>query len=406
MKKFKTNSPPGILGKLMATIALLAVLAAGGPSAFAATSGNTTVYNEATVTYDSGASTGLTASDSQVVTVATLAAAPTVSSSSAGLTVLGGADAVYTLTVTSNANGVDTYTGSVNSQVNTGVSAPTDSFSAAQSLWGGIIVQDTTVLNQFEVPGGSIGANLSIGDTVVISGNVFTVATITAGNAQTTTPTDEVYDVVTLTPAGSDLAIGTGAGTQVGERGTITFTQTAGTPTVVGTDGTHAQNARITTTATLADNATAATTDTAITTTVSSPAVTILKEARNLDATTPTWVSDGSTTAKPGERIEYRITLTNTSGTGDATNVYLTDTIPAYTTFITGAYSGADVTQTYSVGPATTLGTAATAGDSVNLTGSTLTISVGATPGNADTSTGDTIAAGENVVVLYRVTVN
>ena len=419
MKTLATNSPPGLRGKMLAAMALLAVLAFTGPFAHAATSGKATVYNSATVTYDSGAATGLTATDSEVVTVATLAAAPTVTTSSSGLTVLGGADAVYTLTITSNANGIDTYTGSVNSQVNTGVSAPTDAFTGPLSLWGGIIVQNTTVLNRFEVPGGSIGADLSNGDTLIIGGNAYTVSSVTAGNAQTTTPSDETYDQVVVAPVGAapDLAIGTAAGTQVGQQNTMTFTQTAGTPSTPGTDGTHAQNARVTTTATLADNATNATTDTAITTTVSSPAVTISKGVRNVTKGEVAFNTSGTTTAKPGDTLEYQIVLTNTSSTGDATAVYVTDTLPAYVTLNTGdaaTYGGAsnDIQATYSVGSVVTTATASNADtDTAALTGSSLVVTAGSGAGDATAGTpvGGTIAAGspnETVTILFQVTVN
>lgn len=421
MKTFNAINPKGLLGRLVATALLMLSLVVVAPLAQAAVSGNATVFNEATVSYTSGVST-LTASADVSVTVITLAAAPTISVDATALTVDTGANAVYVYTVRSNANGDDAYSMSLAS-VDTDVSASSDAgVPASVSLWGGIVLSSAAGApdGTINLPGGST-SGLVNGDTIELtvggSAERYTVTITTAGNAESS-GTPEVEAVLTLVAIGSSpdiTAANVVVGVQVGEYSTFTLTQTAGTPDTPGTDGIHTNNISGSTTATDAGNAvvnyaTSSGSGNETITTVNSPAVTILKESRNI-TTGSAFVSDGSTTAKPAEVIEYRVTVTNTDAVASVTNVFLTDDIPTYTAILTGAYNaGADDVQisfTDSVGSNdyTVTDTVANDGDQAEIAGSTLTATFGFGAGDAGTPTGGVLDAGDSAVLLFRVTV-
>ena len=418
MKTFNTKNPKGILGRIVTPILLMLSLGMAAPLVQAATSGNATIFNEATVSYTSGTST-LTASADVSVTVITLAANPTVTVDTTAQTVAAGANAVYNYTLRSNANGVDTYNLSLAS-VDANVSASTDTIAASTTLWGGIVLSSGA--GTINLPGGST-TGLANGDTVELtvggSPERYTVTVANAGSAEAS-GTPEVEAVLTLAPIGASPAITAAnvvVGEQVGEYAVTTLTQTAGVPTTSGTDGTHTNNLTTTSTATLADNSTLATYTTSsgdgneTITTVSSPQVTILKESRNL-TTGSAWVSDGSTSAKPAEVIEYRITVTNTHATASTTNVYLTDIIPTYTAINTGVYGADDVgiiyTDVAGAGANSYAVTATIANDgdqAEEIPAGTLQVTVGDGAGDAGVPTGGTLDPGDIAEVVFQVTV-
>lgn len=423
MKTLEPRSSKGPVGRIAAAILLMLAFGVAPPLAHAV-SGNATIFNEATVTYTSGAAT-LTASDDVTVLVTTLATAPDfgldTTTNPAAQTVDAGADATYDYTLTSNANGTDTYNLSLASVDNAFVSASTDAgVPATMTLWGGIVV-DVPANNTIDLPGGSISGDLTAGVSVVVldiggTDETYTVATVTPGNAQTTVPTDEVYDRITLTPIGASPAvtnINVLAGDQIGEQGTFTLTQTAGTPNTPGTDGTHTNTiTSITTAVTVTGGAVTVTNnDGGLTvTTVNSPAVTILKESRNVTAAGA--FAAAGTTAKPGEVIEYRITVTGDPG-ASITNVFLTDVIPDYTAILTGAYGGNDVqvdfTDVATAGALdySTTFTVANDGDEAETAAGSLTVTFGIGAGDADpgASVGGTLNAADFAEVYFRVTV-
>ena len=318
-----------VLRALVGSFALLAFLAfALPPAAQAATSGGATIYNTVKVTYLSG-STALFATANVSVTVNTVAALPTVTNP-VNQTVLAGALVTYNYKLKSNSNGPDTYTTSALVDTPTGVSAVTGpSVTASVTLWGGIALGSGA--GTITVPFGST-AGLTAGTSTVQIGvtNTYTVTTITPGTAAHTDGSGslvaEVSTTLTLTPIGASPAITAGsvtAGTQVGEFKTnaLTVTFTTGTPTVVGTDGTYATHYTITTGALpVALNYT--TID--VTTTVSSPRVTITKTAN-----TPT--------ASTGGTITYTITATNNHATAQVINVIVIDPVPQYTNYVTSS---------------------------------------------------------------------
>ncbi len=417
MKMFKTISSKGLVGRIGTTILLMMSLGVASPLVHAATSGNATIYNEATVSYTSGGTT-LTASANVSVTVITLAANPTVTVDSVAQTVAAGANAVYNYTLRSNANGVDTYNLSLAS-VDATVSASTDTIAASTSLWGGIVI--SSGVGTINLPGGST-TGLAVNDTVELTvGGVverYTVTAITAGNAESS-GVAEVEATLTLVPIAPTVTTITAAnvvaGIQVGEYAVITLTQAAGTPTTGGTDGTHTNNLTVTSTATIADNLTTASyltssgTSNETITTVSSPSVTITKESRNV--TTNSAFALAGTTAKPGEVVEYRITITNTHLTASTSNVYLTDDVPTYTLTTTAGYNGGandvqvDFTDDSAATTTITYNDIPVDGDAAEVAGGTLTVTVGSGAGDAATPVGGTLDALDSAVVFFRVTV-
>jgi uncharacterized repeat protein (TIGR01451 family) len=326
MKKRFIGIRLAVLKALAGSFMLLALLAFILPQAAqAATSGGAKIYNTVKVTYMAG-TTSLFASANVSVTVNTVAALPTVTNP-ANQTVLAGALVTYNYKLKSNSNGSDTYTTSVLVDTPTGVSAATGpSVTASVTLWGGIALGSGA--GTITIPNGT-QTGLTAGTSIVQIGatNQYTVTTITPGTAASTDGSGnlvaEVSTTLVLTPIGAAPAITAGsvtAGTQVGEfkATALTVTFTTGTPTVVGTDGTYATHYTITTGA-LPVALTYTTTD--VTTTVSSPRVTITKTA-----STPT--------ASTGGTITYTITATNTHATAQVNNVVVIDSVPQYTNYV------------------------------------------------------------------------
>jgi uncharacterized repeat protein (TIGR01451 family) len=352
----------------------------------ASTSANATIFNQVTVEYQSGTNV-LTASADVSVTVATLAAAPTVYVDTPAQTTTAGAAINYAYTVRANSNGPDTYTLTtpVNS-INIGISAPANTPSGnSVSLWGGIVISSGA--GTINLPGGST-VGLADGDTVELtvggSAQRYTVAVTTAGSAATALAA-EVQAVLTLTPISGAPAITAGnvvAGTQIGEYASITLQQTAGTPTTAGTDGTHVTNLTFTTTATdINDVAVSYTTQAGdsneVTTTVSSPSLNITKLADKANA-------------KPGETITYTITVQNTHAAAAASNVEVTDPVPTYTAYVANS---------------TRLNNITVDGDGATspLSGGLL---IDADSGRADGAVASgTLNAGETATIIFSVTV-
>jgi uncharacterized repeat protein (TIGR01451 family) len=318
------NKPSGFIRTALAVITLAALIAFALPQgAQAATSGGATIYNTAKVSYTSGSTTTFSAA-SVSLTVNTVGAAPTFMNP-AGQTVAAGAAVTYLFGVKSNSNGPDTYTPSALTNTATGVGAASGASLAPLpnfTLWGGITV-GASGAGTITVPFGTapaVNTIIQIGAT-----NQYTVTAIAAGSAASTNASGnlvaEVPATLTLTIVGSAPAITAGSvatGTQVGEVKTVTALFTAGTPTLVGTDGSY--STVFTVTPLLIGTGTVD--PTGVTTVVTSPKVTITKTASPIG------------TVNPGGTITYTIIVTNTSTTGGVTGVSLTDAVPAYTTYV------------------------------------------------------------------------
>ena len=322
------NKPSGIIRTALAVITLAALIAFALPQgAQAATSGGATIYNTAKVSYTSGSTTTFSAA-SVSLTVNTVGAAPTFMNP-AGQTVAAGAAVTYLFGVKSNSNGPDTYTPSALTNTATGVGAASGASLAPLpnfTLWGGITV-GASGAGTITVPFGTAPAVNTI--VQIGAANQYTVTGIAvAGSAASTNASGnlvpEVPTTLTLTVIGAAPAITAGSvatGTQVGEVKTVTALFTAGTPTLVGTDGSY--STVFTVTPSLIGTGTVD--PTGVTTVVTSPKVTITKTASPIG------------TVNPGGTITYTITVTNTSTTGGVTGVSLTDAVPAYTTYVSNS---------------------------------------------------------------------
>ena len=325
MKRLICSSSSTAVKTVFFSLALLLFLALARPhTSQAATSGGATVYNTVKVTYLSG-STTLFATANVSVTVNTVAALPTVTNP-AGQTVVAGALVTYNYILKSNSNGRDTYTTSALANAPTNISAATGpSVTASVQLWGGIALGSGA--GTITVPFGSTTGLTAGTSTVQIGANTYTVTAIAPGSAASTNAgtgnlVAEVPATLTLVPiSGPAIIAGSvAAGTQVGEfkNTAIIAALTTGTPTTVGTDGTYSTTFTITTGALpVALNLTT----TGVTTTVSSPRVTITKTANVVNAS-------------PGGTIIYTITVRNTHATASVSNVTVIDPVPAYTTYV------------------------------------------------------------------------
>jgi len=303
-------------------MAALAIGAFVSPQmAQASTSGGATIYNTVKVTYQSGTGPTLFATANISVTVTTIPTAPAVTNPGPK-TVIAGQTASYDYIVKSNANGIDTYTTSNLANAATNVAAATGtSVTASVQLWGGIVLGsgDGTIT----VPYGSTAGLTAGSSTVQIGTSTYTVKTITAGTPASTDAA--TGNLVPETPATIELTLISGtavtsgsvaAGTQVGEYTTVTAQLVAGAPTTAGLDGSYDTTFKISST-----DPNEALTTTKVTTTVSSPRVTIGKAA-------------DKATAQPGDVITYTITVTNTHGSASVSNVTVIDPVPAYTSYV------------------------------------------------------------------------
>ncbi len=281
--------------------ALLFTLIAMPSSVFAVTAAQTVITNTATVTWSSGPVGGVSAS--VPVTVQLLAENPTIAFVSATPDpVAQGNTATVTYTLTSNANGLDSYA-ITSSSVNVDVTAPVINLPANVPVGASMIlgVVDTTTIT---VSGISTNNGLIDGDIVIIGGVSFTITTAT-DNAVANT---------------SDLLLsavhGAAVGTPVFEQATFTFTVDTGVLNNLPNNGTHT----LTTVATsIADGSKSGSNNTGVVN-VAPATITITKAVDN-------------NTPLPGQTITYTIIVENTSALV-ATTVEIIDPIPSYTTYV------------------------------------------------------------------------
>lgn len=375
------------------------MMAAVSPAAIANTAGGTTIHNTAKLTFNGGGP--LYASVDVLVT--TVASAPTISVDSTTATLNSGDTQTITYTVTNTSNGSDDYSFNAAATDSGLASSPgidvngTGGSSTSLTLGGSVTNQNSDAAGNVYIPAGSEN-NLSVGDTLVIPGvGTYTIASLTAGTPATTsggTTTAETPTSMTLTPVGGAPAIGAGtvaAGTQIGEQVQVTVDYTAPNTATSGVNGTSVLNISGQSTANDAAG-NPVTYDTTggsseVTITVSTPTVTFTKEVRNV-STSGTFASTG-VNAQTGDTLEYRITATPVSGTGNVNGAQLEDEVPAYTTYIAGS---------------TTLNGAAVAdgpGASLPLTNANGGMQISSPSGAAGV-----VVDGESAVVTFQVTVD
>lgn len=392
-------------------VALLTLTGPGAALAATGTSGGATVYNWVSVTYTSGSYTAPAVYAYNSVTVTTLAAIPTVSIAPATRTVVPAAFVTYSTSITSNANGQDTYSLSYTRTAMPGVSPESgDAFSPVSPivLWGGTTTSAASGAGPYTIsfPGGTLTSgntnttcDLVAGTSiVVIAGNQYKVTAISVGAPNTAVSgaaSNEVYGVLTVTPIGASpplTGVNCPIGTTVGEFKKVEFSFTAGTPTIWGTDGSYTHTNTVASATNVAITATTA----GVVTTVESPKLTITKRcwapagAFANPIVLANYAGSGvSCTAKPGDTIEYLITVTNSNANplSVASSVNVIDPVPpVYTTYTT--------TSTYAGNNTTTLTAVPDAGGTSKLTS-----------GNGGYTFPAPIAGNTSGYIVYRVTI-
>jgi len=334
MTTSQKNRSSGFIRGALSLLTLAALWVAALPAdSLASTAANTVIRNTVSVNYRDTASNPMPQVQATVdISVALVYATPTLTQPADQSTVPGTA-AVYTYTITSNANGPDTYALATNidSQVpgisgSTAVAAP-----LSVTLGGTTIASAVTIAaggtTAITVPNDALSdtsVNGIAGGTVVINSVAYTVASI-VDNGGT------VGGTSTITVNGNGTASGVlPVGTIIGQQATFTMTVTPGTITT-------AANQTITvTTSAKGGGAPVAATDQTITT-VNVAALTVTKE---VSADGNTWYSGvvppATLAIAPGATLYYRITVTN-SGSSNATSVVITDPQPLYTTYLAGS---------------------------------------------------------------------
>lgn len=342
--KTYTNRPPGFL-KLAATaiIGFVASVVFVQGNAFATTAANTVISNIATVSWEDSNNLNPTSTTASVdVTVNLVEATPTLSAPG-DQSVDSNNSVDYTYTITSNANGVDTYNLTSSQTGTTG------------TITGNVTVfrdsGDTTDITSIDLGATSVAAaaaggataitvpadgasdasinGIEAGDTLVIGGNTYTVSSITDNATGTST--------INLS---AGLVAGVSVGAQIGEQAQFIFRVTP-TATVDGSTVDNAVSAQD------VANVQAAATDTTTTTVnYSAPNITVTKYVRNVTNAAgnsggagaqsingATYYTSG-VTGNPTDTLEYVIVVSNAGGAGSAANVVISDPIPAYTTYV------------------------------------------------------------------------
>ena len=168
-----------------ALIALGMTVAAG--EAYASTAATATVRNIVTVNYANAAGTAQTALTSAVDVSVNLVAAAATLSAPTDITTAPGTAAVYSYTITNGANGIATYGLSSVIDAQTNISGSTAAPSAASVTLGASTVTTATTIaaagtTAITVPRDGTADTtvngIAGGDTVVIGGQVYTVASV------------------------------------------------------------------------------------------------------------------------------------------------------------------------------------------------------------------------------------
>jgi uncharacterized repeat protein (TIGR01451 family) len=361
---------------------ILGAVALTASSALASTAANTVITNTATVNFnDAGGVAQAPVSATASVTVTLVPAAVTLTSPP-NQTISQGTSATLTYTITSSANGPDTYNlTSTATPTNDSSVTPTFPGGASVSLGGTTLaaaaaIGDGSITVPYDGVAGATVNGIGVGSTIVVGGNPYTVTTVTKNAAANTT----------VIGIGAPIAgVGAAAGQIVGERKTFTETVPSGNITS-GTSG--SQSVSTTATSGTAPNP-AATQTTATVITVNRPTLTVTKLV-SIDGGA-TFGATGS--APPGTVLIYKITATNTGAT-NATTVAFTDVVPAYLAYQAGTGKFATATATaYAAATALTEGSGGYA-----FAANTVTYN----PGGA----GGTVAGGGVLVLFFGAKIN
>lgn len=407
---------PGLALTAMFGAGLL-ILALPG-QATATTAANAVITNTATVSYsDAGSNPQTPIQATTNVTVNLVTATPALNDPGNPAASASGVAVNRTYTITSTANGPDDYTLSATTDApQTGVTSTVQAFRdsgdgadlaslvitlGATSVYTGttIAAAGTTAITvpNDGVAGGGLNG-LVAGDTVVVNGAVHTVNAITA---------DPATGTATITLNGNGTANVVTTGMLIAERFTfISKVTPVGTGAAPGTATVtiHAADG----VSTVADEPTLYT--------INPIALTVTKYVANL--TTPV-VGGGSTVTLggvtyyssgvngfPGQTLEYVIGIVNGATAAQATNVVISDPIPAFTTYVASSMK-VDTTGNNSWDGGIADGDAN--GDAGEANGTTVYIyaGTGGTDGAAGfgNGTGGTLATSTTTYGAFRVTI-
>lgn len=406
--------------------ALATVIATGGAlmpaTASANTASNTTLRNTVTVNYaDAGGTAQLPETDEVDVVVQLVEATPTLNAPDDQY-IVPTATAVYAYTVYSNANGPDTY--------NITVSAPTESAglsgSTAVLTTASVTLGATTVAT---APG-AIAANtptaivvpsdaasdaavngIASGEVVVIGGVRCDVTAITDSG----TPGTGAISNSSIT-VDCDAGISPAYGAVIGEQQSFSMTVDPN-----GWTGTSGPTETVDVTVSAQDDASAQSADTDDTTTFVEQLLSVTKYVRNVTTGAvgvgPVVVGGATYYASgivgvPTNTLEYLVEVTNLSGSNSATDVVISDPVPAFTTFSATDFAVLDDTGAV-VGTCTAT---ANNGDQCEVVGTTVYMypgdAVGTIGDDTDGGTGNvngdggTVGAGNNAYGRFRVTID
>src|SRR5690554_1489747 len=381
---------------------------------YASTAANTSITNTVTVNYtdaNSVAQTPVTAGVS--ITVNLVASAPTLTSPAAIATSENTpVNLVYT--ITSTANGPDTYNfGSTDTRADMDADA---TFTTPTILLGATTLAaaanngDNFIVVPYDNDAGNNASvnGITAGDAIVIGGAAYVVGTV---DKATTLTNNTVQIPLTTAIAGGSVVIGS----IVGEQATVTVVATTDSISGVLTSGTHT----VSSTATSAANGGISTTQTTATViTVSRPLLTVTKYVRNVtNATFNTGAADindgtngfylSGVSGNPGDIMEYLVVIDNTAtGASEASSVVVSDPIPQFTTL-----DGTSVALDTGAGTLSIIGsTVDTGAAEYDASSRTLYVYAGAggdaTPAGAAIGTGGTLPGGEISRVRFSVTID
>jgi hypothetical protein len=416
MKNKYINIRTAAVKGLAGSFALLALLAFVLPmSAQANMAANTQIINAAHLSYNDGAST-VTADSSVTVTVSLVPLAPTIPTGTGDSGQYTASNTVLNnhFTVVAQSNGPDSYTltPAIVSQTNNNTSGTIGTMSPASpiTLGGSVVVADgshtnsaTTIYVPTDGTADSVVNQIQANDWVVVG---------TSNPIQVQSVTDP--GVVGGVPGIASIVFASGlsggapaAGDPVREQVTITVPVNSGT---IDSSGSSIVITKHLTVASVTDP-TKTVTSADVTDTYTSGAASFTKYVRNVTnaivggtdlqfpaGSGPHYYRTG-VTAKTNEVLEYLIVVAN-SGTGDISAAVVTDGLP-----VTYANYNAGTIIYYDQSNTSHALTDAAADDAGKWVSPTITVNVGGTTPPTLPAAGGTIAAGETVHVVYRVTV-
>lgn len=408
------------LSRVFASVLLL-TLGAFAPGALAATSADATIFNKATLTYAGG-----TVQASVSVSVALVGTTPTLSSPADSAVTSG--DLVEILyTITSGANGKDTYnlsTTSVDAATPAGTLTPPgivflegasgSTTITSIELEAVVTAASNDTANQLFIPAGAETNNLSTGTILRLppvpstgfTGGTYLVDSITPGTVPDINNT-EVFTRVNLTPQGGSPAIGVGdipEAIQAGEEATFRVQLTGGDLVGGGDSGTH-------TVSVIADPVTGSVPNAVdeVVVTVTPVVVFMTKKVAVYDSgetvANQAYVTSGIV-ASTGEVLIYQIEVGPSSGEPAITAAIVTDQVPEFTTYVADSLTLNDI----QVGCASGCPLAS---DSGTLPLASGTFQVNSKGGPSDDGTGNDgvgqlgiIDANNSATITFRVTVD